>query len=185
MLNYSAQIQLMTGGRLSLTFERCSTAKMRPWRNCPPIFNRSCRPPAARHRPARRVPANRDHDTVNPETWPKIPNAESLSRRESGGGIMAENPFCDSAAPARAHQPRADDRAYDRRGFHRSFYLPEFFISPTQFFRSWMIGFLFPFALGLGSLACLMLQYMSGGAWGMVDPAAVRSRVANHSAMSR
>ena len=44
----------------------------------------------------------------------------------------------------------------------------QWFLNPTQFFRSWVIGFLFTFALGLGSLACLMLQYMSGGAWGMV-----------------
>jgi hypothetical protein len=31
-----------------------------------------------------------------------------------------------------------------------------------------MIGFLFAFGLGLGSMACLMLQYMTGGGWGML-----------------
>ena len=44
----------------------------------------------------------------------------------------------------------------------------EYFIDRTQFFRSWTVGFLYPFAAGLGALAILMLQYMSGGAWGMI-----------------
>ncbi len=37
-----------------------------------------------------------------------------------------------------------------------------------QFFRSWLIGFLFCLSLSLGSLALLMLQHMSGGQWGLV-----------------
>ena len=37
-----------------------------------------------------------------------------------------------------------------------------------QFFRSWLIGFLFCLGLTLGSLALLMLQHMSGGQWGLV-----------------
>jgi hypothetical protein len=37
-----------------------------------------------------------------------------------------------------------------------------------QFFRSWLIGFLFCFGLSMGSLALLMLQHLSGGQWGMV-----------------
>ena len=37
-----------------------------------------------------------------------------------------------------------------------------------QFFRSWLIGFLFCLSLSLGSLALLMLQHLSGGQWGMV-----------------
>src|ERR671913_1697304 len=37
-----------------------------------------------------------------------------------------------------------------------------------QFFRSWLIGFLFCLSLSLGSLALLMLQHISGGQWGMV-----------------
>src|SRR4029450_10412663 len=36
-----------------------------------------------------------------------------------------------------------------------------------QFFRSWLIGFLFCLSLSLGSLALLMLQDLSGGQWGM------------------
>jgi hypothetical protein len=37
-----------------------------------------------------------------------------------------------------------------------------------QFFRSWLIGFLFCLSLSLGSLSLLMLQHISGGQWGMV-----------------
>jgi len=42
------------------------------------------------------------------------------------------------------------------------------FFNPDQFFRSWLIGFLFCLGLSLGSLALLMLQHMSGGQWGLV-----------------
>ena len=37
-----------------------------------------------------------------------------------------------------------------------------------QFFRSWLIGFLFCLSLTLGSLALLMVQHLSGGQWGLV-----------------
>jgi hypothetical protein len=43
------------------------------------------------------------------------------------------------------------------------------FTNVEQFFRSWMIGFLFCLGLALGSLALLMLQHLSGGQWGMVS----------------
>ena len=38
-----------------------------------------------------------------------------------------------------------------------------------QFFRSWLVGFLFCLSLSLGSLALLMLQHLSGGQWGLVS----------------
>jgi hypothetical protein len=41
-------------------------------------------------------------------------------------------------------------------------------LSP-QFFRSWLIGFLFCLGLSLGSLGWVMLQHLSGGQWGMVS----------------
>ncbi len=41
-------------------------------------------------------------------------------------------------------------------------------LNPDQFFRSWLIGFLFCLWLSLGPLALLMLQHMSGGQWGLV-----------------
>ena len=37
-----------------------------------------------------------------------------------------------------------------------------------QFFRSWLIGFLFCLSLTLGCLGLLMLQHLSGGQWGLV-----------------
>jgi len=37
-----------------------------------------------------------------------------------------------------------------------------------QFFRSWLIGFLFCLGLTMGSLGLLMLQYLSGGQWGLM-----------------
>jgi hypothetical protein len=41
-------------------------------------------------------------------------------------------------------------------------------LSP-QFFRSWLIGFLFCLGLTLGSLGLLMIQHLSGGQWGLVS----------------
>jgi hypothetical protein len=41
-------------------------------------------------------------------------------------------------------------------------------LSP-QFFRSWLIGFLFCSGLALGSLAWVMLHHLSGGQWGLVS----------------
>ncbi len=43
------------------------------------------------------------------------------------------------------------------------------FVNPDQFFRSWLIGFLFCLSLALGSLALLMVQHLSGGQWGLVS----------------
>ena len=37
-----------------------------------------------------------------------------------------------------------------------------------QFFRSWLIGFLFCLGLTMGSLGLLMLQHLSGGQWGLI-----------------
>jgi hypothetical protein len=37
-----------------------------------------------------------------------------------------------------------------------------------QFFRSWLVGFLFCLGLSMGSLALLMMQHLSGGQWGLV-----------------
>ena len=42
------------------------------------------------------------------------------------------------------------------------------FLNADQFFRSWLVGFLFVLGLALGSLALLMLQHLSGGQWGLV-----------------
>ena len=79
----------------------------------------------------------------------------------------ADNPFV-ITTPLRGQIARIQSLALIVGVIFTLLTIIEFFINPVQFYRSWMIGFLYTFALGLGSLACLMLQYMSGGAWGMV-----------------
>ena len=41
-------------------------------------------------------------------------------------------------------------------------------MEPVQFYRSYLVGYFFWFGISLGSLALLMVQHLSGGAWGMV-----------------
>jgi hypothetical protein len=43
-----------------------------------------------------------------------------------------------------------------------------FLVSPNQFYRSYLWSFVFYLGVSVGSLAWLMLQYLTGGAWGMV-----------------
>lgn len=42
------------------------------------------------------------------------------------------------------------------------------FFSSGDFFRGYLIGYLYLIALTLGSMALLMLQYLTGGAWGIM-----------------
>jgi hypothetical protein len=42
------------------------------------------------------------------------------------------------------------------------------FIDRAQFFRSYLIGFLFWTGIAVGSFALLMLQHLTGGGWGLV-----------------
>ena len=42
------------------------------------------------------------------------------------------------------------------------------YFNPEQGLRSWLLGFIFWGGIGLGSLGILMLQYLTGGAWGVV-----------------
>lgn len=42
-----------------------------------------------------------------------------------------------------------------------------FFIDRDQFFRAWLIGYLLWLGVSLGSMALLMVQHLSGGAWGV------------------
>jgi hypothetical protein len=42
------------------------------------------------------------------------------------------------------------------------------FSNPTQFLRSYLVGFLFWLGISLGALAILLLQHLTGGDWGMV-----------------
>jgi hypothetical protein len=42
------------------------------------------------------------------------------------------------------------------------------FFSPDQFFRSYLLAFIFWTGLTLGCLGILMMQYVTGGAWGII-----------------
>ncbi len=42
------------------------------------------------------------------------------------------------------------------------------FFSPGDFFRSYLMGYLFWFGLTLGSTAIVMMQYLTAGAWGIM-----------------
>ena len=42
-----------------------------------------------------------------------------------------------------------------------------FFFWPEHFFRSYLVGHLFWLGIALGSLALVMVQHLSGGAWGL------------------
>lgn len=42
------------------------------------------------------------------------------------------------------------------------------FFSPGDFFRSYLMGYLFWLGLTLGSLGIVMMQYLTGGAWGIM-----------------
>jgi hypothetical protein len=41
-------------------------------------------------------------------------------------------------------------------------------VSPNQFYRSYLWSYIFVLGLGLGPMAWLMLQYVTGGAWGAI-----------------
>jgi hypothetical protein len=43
------------------------------------------------------------------------------------------------------------------------------FFNPGDFYHSYLLGYLFWIALALGSLALVMTQYLTGGAWGIVS----------------
>ena len=45
------------------------------------------------------------------------------------------------------------------------------FLNPAQFFRSYLLAYLFWLGLALGCLAILMVHYLAGGTWGSDSPA--------------
>ena len=47
---------------------------------------------------------------------------------------------------------------------------------PSRFFPAYLVGFLFWVGIALGCLSLLMLHHLVGGAWGLRDPPAARSR---------
>ena len=42
-----------------------------------------------------------------------------------------------------------------------------FVVARDHFFRAWLIGFLLWLGIALGSMALMMIQHLSGGAWGV------------------
>jgi len=42
------------------------------------------------------------------------------------------------------------------------------YFNPGEFFRSYLMGYLFWLGLALGSMALVMVQYLTGGAWGVI-----------------
>jgi hypothetical protein len=42
------------------------------------------------------------------------------------------------------------------------------FLNPSHFFHGYLVGFIFWIGITVGSLALLMLQHLTGGAWGLV-----------------
>jgi hypothetical protein len=52
------------------------------------------------------------------------------------------------------------------------------FLAPANFYRAYLIGFLFVLGLTLGSLGLVMLQHLTGGLWGVIirRPAEAASR---------
>jgi len=53
-----------------------------------------------------------------------------------------------------------------------------FLVGPTEFYRSWLWAYIYVLALTVGPLAWVMLQYTTGGAWGVMirRPAEAASR---------
>ena len=49
------------------------------------------------------------------------------------------------------------------------------FFSPGDFYRSYLMGYLLWISITLGSLAVVMLQYVTGGAWGIISRRALES----------
>jgi hypothetical protein len=43
-----------------------------------------------------------------------------------------------------------------------------FYLNPQQALRSWLLGFIFWGGIGIGAIGLLILQYLTGGAWGVV-----------------
>lgn len=42
------------------------------------------------------------------------------------------------------------------------------YLDPEQALRSWLLGFIFWGGIGIGAIGLLILQYLTGGAWGVV-----------------
>jgi hypothetical protein len=71
------------------------------------------------------------------------------------------------ARPAE-HLSRLRSRALTIGGIGLALALVGWFLAPDVFWQSYLIGYVFWTGITVGSLAVLMLQHLSGGAWGLV-----------------
>lgn len=76
------------------------------------------------------------------------------------------------ASPENYHAPaeinRLRDLALGVGGIALIVWAVGVYFNPEQGLRSWLLGFIFWGGIALGSLGVLMLQYLTGGAWGIV-----------------
>ena len=70
--------------------------------------------------------------------------------------------------PPPRSESRAHARARRRRCCSLALLVFGLLIDRTQFFHAYLVGFIFWIGITLGSLALLMLQHLTGGAWGLI-----------------
>ena len=66
------------------------------------------------------------------------------------------------------HRPRADAGARSSASSASSARASASFTNAPEFFRAWLPAFIFWFLIAAGALGVLMLQYVTGGEWGVL-----------------
>lgn len=74
--------------------------------------------------------------------------------------------IAEQTAELRPYFDRLQRRAFTVGGLGLVVLTISAFVDPHQFFRSYLLGFLFCMGLPMGSLAILMLHHLAGGTWG-------------------
>ncbi|MSR83158.1 MAG: hypothetical protein EXS58_09575 [Candidatus Latescibacteria bacterium] len=74
--------------------------------------------------------------------------------------------IAEQTAALRPYFDRLQKRAFTVGGIGLVILAISAFVDPQQFFRSYLLGFLFCMGLPMGSLAILMLHHLAGGTWG-------------------
>jgi len=76
------------------------------------------------------------------------------------------NEFAQQSAELHPYFDRIQKRAFAVGGVGLVILAAAALVDPHQFFRSYLLGFVFCMGLPLGSLAILMLHHLAGGTWG-------------------
>ena len=76
--------------------------------------------------------------------------------------------FCDSDGTGAARSGSGGAGAIIAGGIGAVLLFLGLFFDPFQFYHSYLWSYVFCVGIALGSMAWLMLQYLSGGAWGVV-----------------